>query len=115
MCTILLGCILLKKTMLTHFYQLYIVGFFDKENSIEQQTFELSIQKVNIDPKFANVYLKAEIKIIDSTDTYMTGLKGKYMKIFGNSRILILDFSLLLINEYLWCIIIYLFIYIYLY
>eukprot|EP00102_Acyrthosiphon_pisum_P020555 XP_016657765.1 PREDICTED: glutamate receptor ionotropic, kainate 1 [Acyrthosiphon pisum] len=54
---------------------LSIVGFFDKENSIEQQTFELSIQKVNIDPKFANVYLKAEIKIIDSTDTYMTGLK----------------------------------------
>ncbi|XP_022163767.1 glutamate receptor ionotropic, kainate 2-like [Myzus persicae] len=54
---------------------LSIVGFFDKENSIEQQTFELSIQKVNIDPKFANVFLKPEIKIIDPTDSYMTGLK----------------------------------------
>jgi len=64
------------------------VGFFDKENSIEQQTFELSIQKVNIDPKFANVFLKAEIKIIDSTDTYMTGLKG----IHDNSKILIFGF-----------------------
>lgn len=55
------------------------MGFFDKENSIEQKMFELAIQKVNIDPKFANVFLKAEIKIIDSTDTYMTGLKGRYM------------------------------------
>jgi len=53
------------------------VGFFDKENSIEQKMFELAIQKVNIDPKFANVFLKAEIKIIDPTDTYMTGLKGR--------------------------------------
>jgi len=57
------------------------VGFFDKENSIEQKMFELAIQKVNIDPKFANVFLKAEIKIIDSTDTYMTGLKGRHIQI----------------------------------
>jgi len=64
-----------------HFFQLYTVGFFDKENSIEQQMFELAIQKVNIDPKFANVFLKPEIKIIDSTDLYMTGLKGRYIKI----------------------------------
>jgi len=59
---------------------MHTVGFFDKENSIEQQTFELAIQKVNIDPRFANVFLKPEIKIIDSTDSYMTGLKGKYIK-----------------------------------
>lgn len=54
------------------------MGLFDTVNSIEQQTFELAIQKVNIDPMFSNVFLKAKIEIVDSTDTYMTGLKGTH-------------------------------------
>lgn len=60
-----------------------IVGLFDSQNSIEQQIFELAVQKVNVDPMFSNVFLKSEIQIVDSTDTYMTGLKGtqSYMKI----------------------------------
>ncbi|VVC31583.1 Ionotropic glutamate receptor, L-glutamate and glycine-binding domain,Receptor, ligand binding [Cinara cedri] len=54
---------------------LTIVGLFDNENSFEQQMFELAVQKVNIDPMFSNVFLKAKIQIVDSTDTYKTSLK----------------------------------------
>lgn len=55
------------------------VGLFDTENSIEQQTFELAVQKVNIDPMFSNVFLKANIQLIDSEDAYKTGLKGSFL------------------------------------
>ncbi|XP_025421256.1 glutamate receptor ionotropic, kainate 2-like isoform X2 [Sipha flava] len=54
---------------------LTIVGLFDEENTVEQQIFELAVQKVNIDPNFSNVFLKAEIKIVDSADSYITGLQ----------------------------------------
>lgn len=40
--------------------------------------FELAVQKVNIDPMFSNVFLKAKIQIVDFTDTYRTGLQGRY-------------------------------------
>lgn len=52
------------------------MGLFDSENSVEQQMFELAVQKVNIDPTFSNVYLNAKIEIVDSTDSYKTGLRG---------------------------------------
>lgn len=54
------------------------MGLFDEENSVEQKMFELAVQKVNIDPNFSNVFLKAKIEIVDSSDTYKTGLKGTY-------------------------------------
>lgn len=60
----------------------YAVGLFEEENSVEQQMFELAIQKVNIDPNFSNVFLKAKIEIVDSSDTYKTGLKGTQYKYY---------------------------------
>jgi len=52
------------------------VGLFDTENSIEQQMFELAVEKVNIDPTFSNVFLTPRTKIVDRADVYATGLKG---------------------------------------
>ncbi|XP_050526853.1 glutamate receptor ionotropic, kainate 2-like isoform X2 [Daktulosphaira vitifoliae] len=54
---------------------LTIVGFFDRENSIEQQAFELAVHKVNIDPELSNVFLKAQSEIVDFTDSYKTSIK----------------------------------------
>lgn len=54
------------------------MGLFDSENSVEQQMFELAVQKVNIDPMFSDVYLHAKIQMVDSSDSYKTGVKGAY-------------------------------------
>ncbi|XP_050427756.1 glutamate receptor ionotropic, kainate 2-like isoform X3 [Adelges cooleyi] len=54
---------------------LTIVGLFDSENSIERQAFELAVQKVNIDPALSDVFLKAQIEVIDYSDSYKSSLK----------------------------------------